>query len=96
MVVYAEFRKKSEFRSPMSLLVEVFVPPGGSCGGCSDGIPPSHISVSAANAEQSEYARLAMKEEMAQALLGDQAPRPVTRLDMLNEARCAATVLHGR
>jgi SNF2 family DNA or RNA helicase len=46
--------------------------------------------------EQSEYARLTMKEEMSQALLGDQVIRPLTRLDMLNEARQAASVLHGR
>jgi SNF2 family DNA or RNA helicase len=46
--------------------------------------------------EQSEYARLAMKEQMAQTLLGDQVTRPLTRMDMLNEARQAASVLHGR
>ena len=46
--------------------------------------------------EQSEFARLAMKEQMAQTLLGDQVTRPLTRMDMLNEARQAASVLHGR
>lgn len=46
--------------------------------------------------EETEYARLATKERMAQTLLGDQMARSVTRLDMLNESRQAATVLHGR
>lgn len=46
--------------------------------------------------ERSEYARLAMKEQMAQTLLGDQVLRPITRLDMLNEARQAASVLNAR
>jgi SNF2 family DNA or RNA helicase len=45
--------------------------------------------------EQSEYSRLAMKEAMAHTLLGDRMQRPVTRTDMLNEARDAASVLHG-
>jgi SNF2 family DNA or RNA helicase len=46
--------------------------------------------------EQSEYARLAMKEQMAQSLLGDQVSRPVTRTEMLEEARQAAVVLGQR
>jgi hypothetical protein len=46
--------------------------------------------------EESEYARLSMKEQMAQTLLGDEIKRPITRLDLLNEARHAASVLHGR